>query len=467
MTVPQPSFGPNGFVVPAEADILVAVKAEINAAFDNELNMADETPQGQLAVSQTAAIGNANDAFAFLAQQFDPAYNSGRYQDAIARIYFLPRIPARATVATVSCAGLSGVVIPAGALVLNSDGNQYAAVDGGTIPDAGTIDLQFQCNVPGPIPCPAGTLTTIYQSVNGWDSAINNADGVIGRDEETPPEFERRRALSVAQNSQGSLPSVLGAVLSVPGVLDAFVTENVNQTPQSIKGFTLNPNSIYVAAVGGTDADVAHAMWTKKSPGCGYNGNTTVVVEDTSPVYNPPYPSYTVKFERPVSITIIFAVTLVNNQSVPANAVTLIQNAIVAAFAGEDGGPRATIGSNLFASRFYGAVAALGSWAQIFNIKIGGSNAPAATFVGSISGSILTLSSLTTGVIGVGQQVVGAGVVPGTTILSGAGLVWQIDTIQTAVSGIMTSVVATNDEQFIQIDQSPVIAPGNIKVILL
>src|SRR5690348_14627060 len=108
MTVPQPSFGPNGFIAPAEADILVAVKAEINAAFGNELDMADETPQGQLAVSQTAAIGNANDSFVFLSQQMDPAYNIGRYQDAIARIYFIERIPSAPTVVTVTCLGLSG-----------------------------------------------------------------------------------------------------------------------------------------------------------------------------------------------------------------------------------------------------------------------------------------------------------------------------------------------------------------------
>jgi hypothetical protein len=341
MTVPQPSFGPTGFVSPAEADILTAVKSDINAAFGNNLNMADETPQGQLAVSQTASIGNANDAFVFLSQQMDPAYNIGRYQDGIARIYFIERIPASATIVTVTCSGATGVSIPQNALVLAADGNQYTAVSGGTIPATGSIDLEFACATLGPIACPAGSITTIFQAINGWDSAVNNADGFIGRDTESRAEFEQRRALSVAQNSQGSLPSVLGAVLNVSGVVDAFVTENVNQVAQTIRGFTLNPNSIYVAAVGGTDAAVAQALWSKKSPGCGYNGNTTVVVQDTSPGYNPPFPSYNVQFERPDSVTVTFVVTLANNASIPANATALIQAAIVAAFAGLDGGPRA------------------------------------------------------------------------------------------------------------------------------
>lgn len=467
MAVPQPSFGPNGFVAPAEADILVAVKEEWNAAFGNELDMADETPQGQLAVSQTAAIGNANDAFVFLSQQMDPAYNIGRYQDAIARIYFIERIPSSSTVVTVTCLGLSGVVIPQNALVLSDDGNQYRAISGGTIPDTGTVDLQFECTVTGPIACPAGSIGTIYQAINGWDSAVNNADGVPGRDTETRAEFEDRRRLSVAHNSQGSLPSVLGAVLTVDGVLDAFVTENVNQTPQTVKGFLLNPNSIYVAAVGGTDADVARALWTKKSPGCGYNGNTLVVVQDTQSGYSAPFPSYDVRFERPDEATVISSVTIANNQDVPADATLQIQNAFVSAFLGLDGGPRARIGSNIFASRFYSAVAALGSWVQIVTIKLGCDNQPASTFVGSISGTTLTVSSVTAGIIGIGQQLTGNGVVPGTTILSGSGLSWTLDTTQTVASGTITGVVAVNDEISIDIDQVPVTSAGNTKVTLL
>lgn len=467
MTVPQPSFGPNGFVAPAEADILVAVKAEWNAAFDNELDMADETPQGQLAVSQTAAIGNANDSFVFLSQQMDPAYNIGRYQDAIARIYFIERIPSSSTVVGVTCNGLPGVVIPQNALVLASDSHQYRAISGGTIPASGIITLQFECTVTGPIACPAGTITTIYQAVNGWDSAVNAADGVVGRDTETRSEFEDRRRLSVAHNSQGSLPSVLGAVLTVDGVLDAFVTENVNQTTQVLKGFLLNPNSIYVAAVGGTDADVARALWTKKSPGCGYNGNTLVVVQDDQSGYTAPFPSYNVRFQRPDPATVTFLVTISNNVQVPSDATLQIQNAVVAAFGGLDGGPRARIGSNIFASRFYSAVAALGSWVQIVTIKIGCDNAPGSTFVGSISGTTLTVTSIVSGIIGINQQITGNGVVPGTTIVSGSGLSWQLSTTQTAASGTMNGVVAVNDEVFIDIDQVPVTAAGNTKVTLL
>lgn len=467
MTVPQPTFGPDGFIIPPEPDVLVGVKGEINAAFGNQLNMADETPQGQLSVSQAAAIGNANDAFLYLSQQMDPAYNVGRYQDGIARIYFIERFPARPTVVTVTCIGAEGVVIPVNAVVLAADGTQYLATDGGTIPASGSVDLQFECAIPGPIACPAGSIQTIYQSVNGWDQALNAADGVLGRTTETRSEFEDRRRLSVASNAQGSLPSVQGSVLSVDNVLDAFVTENVNNTPLTIRGFTLNPNSIYVAAVGGTDADVAKAMWAKKSPGCGYNGNTDVTVLDDNPAYNPPYPSYDVKFERPAAVTVTFLVTLANNQSVPANATALIQSAIVAAFAGADGGPRARIGDTIFASRFYAPVALLGSWSQIITLKLGCSNQPAASFSGAIAGSTLTVASVSTGLVAAGQYLVGDGIVPGTQIISGSYPTFTLNTVQTVATEDIVSVVATQDEIQIDIDQQPVTSPGNVAVVLL
>lgn len=467
MTIPTPSFGPDGFVTPSEPEILIAVKEEINQAFGGNLNMADETPQGQIAVSQAAAIGNSNDAFIFLTQQFDPAYNIGRYQDAIARIYFIERFPARPTFVLVTCTGGVGVVIPANAIVMADDGTQYLATDGGVIPPSGSINLNFECAVPGPIPCAAGSINTIYQAVPGWDQVSNPDDGVLGRNTETRDEFEERRALSVAHNSIGSLPSIVGAVLTTDDVLDAYVTENTTDTIQVIGGVTLFAHSLYVAAVGGDDEAVARAIWSKKAPGCAYNGNTSVIVLDQSEGYSPPYPSYVVSFERPDALTVLFDVEISNSSSVPANAVALIDAAIIGAFAGADGGPRAKIGTPIFASRFYAPIAALGAWANIVTIKIGSENVSAAVFSGSIVGSALTVTSVASGAIAIGQTVVGPNVLPGTVITAGAGTSWTVSITHNVSATTLHGVLSTLDTITVRIDQAPVVAVQNIKVALV
>ncbi len=90
-SVPKLAFTDAGLVVPAETDILAGVQSDMNAAFGGGLNPALETPQGQLASSQAAIIGDKNNEIAYVTNQVDPQYADGRFQDAIARIYFLTR----------------------------------------------------------------------------------------------------------------------------------------------------------------------------------------------------------------------------------------------------------------------------------------------------------------------------------------------------------------------------------------
>jgi hypothetical protein len=160
-------------------------------------------------------------------------------------------------------------------------------------------------------------------------------------------------------------------------VIDAYVIDNSTGATMGVGGINLPPQSLYVAVVGGSDADVARAIWKKKSPGCRYYaGNTTVTVKDTSSGYDVPYPSYQVTFQRPSPVDVYFKVNLTNNGIVPSDVQTRVRAAIVAAFNGEDGGPRARIGAKLYASRFYANVAALGPWAQIISILVGQSSNP-------------------------------------------------------------------------------------------
>lgn len=366
-SVPAPVFGERGFQAPTEAAVLAGVQADMDAAFGGGLNPALETPQGQLASSVTAIIGDKNSEFLFLASQVDPAFAMGRMQDGIARIYFLERDPARPTVIQVRCFGLSGVTIPVGSLVQAADGSIYSSTESGIIPPSGYVTLSFSNTVSGPTMCPAQTLV-IYRTIPGWDSAVTVTDGAIGNNVEGRADFESRRSASVALNAQGSLPSVRGAVLNVDGVLDAFVTHNVTDAPVTTGGVTIAAHSLYVAVLGGLAADIGQAIWTKAAPGCNFTGNTTVNVPDTT--YTAPYPTYAVKYQVPDLVPVGIRVTLANSDRVPSNALDLIRGVVIPAFNGDDEGERVRIGGRVYASRFYSAVAMLGPWARIVQIEV-------------------------------------------------------------------------------------------------
>lgn len=375
-SVPAIQFTDAGLIIPSESDILSGVLADMNAAFGGGLNPALETPQGQLASSQAAIVADKNAEVAYIVNQVDPQYSDGRFQDAIGRIYFLNRKPATSTVVTATLTGLVGTLVPAGTLAQDTNGSTYASTGDVTIGASGSVDVDFANVRTGPIPCAAGTLTQVYQAVPGWDSITNAVDGVLGNAVESRADFEYRRRNSVALNATGTPPAIYGAVFDLNNVLDVYVLDNPKGETvlTGATDYPLLPNSVYVAVVGGDDAEIARAIWRKKDVGCDYNGNTSVTVTDDSG-YSYPQPSYVVKFERPSTLAIKFAVRIVNDPSLPADVVTLIKNAIVARFNGADDTARERIGSTVFSSRYYGAIVAAVPGVSLIDVLIGTSTA--------------------------------------------------------------------------------------------
>lgn len=374
-SVPSLQFTPAGLILPQEADILAGVTVDINAAFGGKLSAALETPQGQLASSLTKIIGDKNDQTVNLVNQVDPAYADGRMQDGIARIYFLTRIPGAPTLVQCTCVGAAGTVIPVGAQAQDTSGNLYLCTQAGTITNTGTITLAFANALNGAIACPAGTLTKIRQAIAGWDTITNVADGVFGNDVESRAAFEHRRQQSVALNSTGWAQAVSAAAFNVPGVLDVYVQGNSTGSSQNYGATTyaIAAHSIYVAVVGGDPAAIAQAIWTKIAPGCDFIGNTTVTVTD--PNYQLPLPTYTVKFNIPSAQSILFAVQIANDITLPSNVVAVVKSALLAAFNGQDGGERARIGSLMLASRYYAPVQLAVPNARILSLLLGHSAA--------------------------------------------------------------------------------------------
>ena len=425
--VPQIQFLPTGLSVPTEAAVLAGVQADISAAYGVALNFADSTPQGQLASSLAAAISGAYATFAQIVNGENPDTATSFMQDGVGRIYYLNRNPGVATVVQCTCVGAVGTVIPTGAQAQDTSGNLYQCTQGGTIGSSGNISLTFANIQIGAIACPAGTLTIIYQAVPGWESITNAAPGVVGAAIETATAFEFRRRNSVAGNAQGFLASVYGAVFSVPNVIDAFCYENDTSSVVTYgsTNFSLAKNSIYVGVIGGDPVAIAQAIYSKKSPGCNYNGNTTETITDTSGNYSTP-PTYQISLnnnsQNPANV--YFSVVLPNLSTLPSNITTLVQNAIVNQFTGAQGSPRARIASTIAASDYTASVqqcAGSQTFVQVLSIAIGTAFSGQGTLVNG--STTLTVTTATSGLLTFGTQVSGTGVASGAYIvqqLSGA-----------------------------------------------
>lgn len=355
--VPAVEFNDNGLKTPDEVDILAGVFSDLNSAMGGAMSNSLTTPQGQIATSNTAIIEEKNSQLAYIVNQINPDYSSGRFQDAIGKIYFLERKPAISTAVVATCTGLVGAVIPEGSVAQDEAGYLYHSTTEAKISASGSIDVVFQNNQTGAIACPIGSLNTIYKAVSGWSGITNKAAGVLGSNVESRSNFEYRRRQSVAKNAIATNQSVQGAVLEIDGVLDAYVIDNPTSATVT-KGYTdyaLKPHSLYVGVYGGAAQDIAQAIFKKKNQGCDLNGGTSYQFYDTEN-YQPPYPEYTVRWQTVSTTGISFIIELEKSDYLPANIIELVRDSVISAFNGEDGGTRARIGASMSAGRYYAGI---------------------------------------------------------------------------------------------------------------
>ena len=366
-----------GFSVDTVADVRAKIAAQWKSAFkaDNapELNTEPETPAGQLIDSETAAIAQKDSELLFLANMLDPLKASGIFQDALGAIYFLQRKGAIASSAVIKCTGLAGTVIPLSAQIMSTaDNSIWQNTAEMTIGDNGVCECVFECTQAGAISAAANTLTKVNTVVAGWDAATNPAAATVGQAAESQGAFENRRYKSVALNSRGTAAAVYARVGAVDNVVAVLTRENKTNVPVETDGYFLKPHSIYVAVLGGADADIANAIYQSCSAGCDYNGNTLVNVtdENTGAVE-------TVSFYRPAEFDIYVKVTLQNKAALPDSYETIVKDAVYANFYGEDtdttiaGEPvlRVIMGDTVLSSRFIPSILNAGI-SQIVSVQL-------------------------------------------------------------------------------------------------
>lgn len=356
--VPDVTITANGLSVPDISDVLAGRLTDMVTALGGGASQSLSSPQGQIAQSDTEIIAQVYDKLECMFNQVNPDYATGRFQDGIGRIYFLERISAQGTVVTATCIGRVGTTIPAGSTAIDSDGYIYQSVDSVTIPSTGSIDAAFVNTTTGPVPCASGALNQIYRTVSGWDAITNANPGVVGVDVESRIAFETRRKQSVARNARNMDGATLSAVLETSGVLDAYVWSN--RTAATVtKGTTNFPvlaHSIYICVYGGSDGDVANAIYRTYNPGANLNGDTTFTIYDTEN-YSAPYPEYVMQWQRAAPTRVYFKAELDSSLNPPSDITTQVKNMVAKVFNGDyEGIDKARIGATINSGKYYAPV---------------------------------------------------------------------------------------------------------------
>ena len=145
-------------------------------------------------------------------------------------------------------------------------------------------------------------------------SALDNLAAIFGTSRPSGSSDAVFRKLLIGSGSRGSgFPQAIRNELSkVSGVTSVTVLENGHAypvvLPNSESGITVDPHSVYICVGGGTDADVARAIFNSKSGGCGYTNATGYGTKVTQTVVDGSSEN-TVIFYRPqtkdVSVSVV------------------------------------------------------------------------------------------------------------------------------------------------------------------
>ena len=339
-----------GVIVPDTAAIRADVEAEWRAAFGADLVTTPETPQGVIITLQTEqrdAVARNNAA---LANQINPDIAGGVFLDALLSFTGGTRRAAtRSTIAGVVFSGVPGTTIPAGSQAIVSGSGEVFTTDNPLVIGAGgSVTGSMTAINAGAIQVPINGLDTVASAVLGWETVANPASAVPGAPEQSDVAARALRRQTLALQTVSTVEAIVSRVMAIPEVRSMSFRENTAATTQTIDGISMVAHSIYACVQGGSDADVARALYDTKTVGAAYNGAVTVNVTDTFSGQVTP-----VKFDRPTEIPILVRVTV---RSTPMDVQTLVRDAIMDYVNGDlEGGMGLTVGANVYPFEFSGA----------------------------------------------------------------------------------------------------------------
>lgn len=325
------SFGTGGLTVETLNDIINDLTTGLQGIYGSNINVDPNSPDGQMINIFSQACADMRELVLQVNAGFDPDQAVGTILDSRVAINNIARNGGTYTIVpitvvtgdTVNLVGLdSQFDNPQGTgyTIQDDAGNQYILIDSVTL-TAGTNIIDFRAQIIGQVTPTVNTITnpvTIILNV----TSVNNPSAPlsIGEEEETDTQLRIRRQQSVANANTGYLNGLLGTVLALPGVVSAQLYENATSGTVN----TMVPYSMWLIVDGGADADIANAIYTKKSYGCAMNGATTLGITTSSGA------TFTAQWDVPTAETLYIKFNVQPTVTSPSLDATLIANYMAA-----------------------------------------------------------------------------------------------------------------------------------------
>jgi uncharacterized phage protein gp47/JayE len=294
----------NGLQLKTLTEIREELEEDFRSIYGTDINIDQDAPDGQMINIFAQQAIDLRELLERINSSFDPEQAEGRYLDQRVALNAIKRLGGSFTFQDVDITvdraltleGLDGDVAEldgSGFTVKDDAGNEFILADTQTPGSAGTYTYSFRAKEIGSVTPSPNTITTPVTIVPGV-TAINNPDSpsVVGQDEESDADLRLRRRASVSISAIGYLESIQAAIANIDGVTTSIVKENTTTTTDSDG---VPAHSIWAIVEGGSDEDIAQALYARKSAGAGMFGAETVDIT------RPDGSTFTAKFDRPIN----------------------------------------------------------------------------------------------------------------------------------------------------------------------
>ena len=308
-----------GIHYPDFPTLLEQLRAEYRAIFGQDINLDEDTQDGQWLGVCALALFDAAQVAVAVYNSFSPATAQG---DALSRnvaINGIARLVASHSTVDVRIVGQAGTVITRGQCE-DTQGNKWDLPESVAIPLSGEITVTATAVEIGDITAAAGSVSKIATPTRGWQTVENPLPATPGRAIETDAELRARQKESTMLGNRTALGGIIGAVLAVDGVIRAKGYEN-DAGVTNADG--IPAHTVAIVADGGDAQTISETIAAHKAPGVGTFGDNIHEVTDEYGAVN------TIKFYRSTPITVTVQCTIKARQGYISTTAEKMKQAIV------------------------------------------------------------------------------------------------------------------------------------------
>ena len=238
--------------------------------FGNDIDLSESSPDGHHVDLEANMVSDLVELAQAVLSAYDPNTAEDVFLDIICDYAGMSRIGAAYSKVEATFFGNSGTIVPAGTRIRAPGSTvDFATISDITIDANGSITASCVATTIGPVAVNAGAYS-LLSSIPGITGVTVDSIGIIGRNQETNAEFRARRKLHV-RSGMATEEAIRSYIMNtVPGVTSISVTSNRTKL---IDADGREPNSYEASIQGGSDLDIARALFSCQPAGISSFGN--------------------------------------------------------------------------------------------------------------------------------------------------------------------------------------------------